>query len=239
MSHTLGILDWGIGGLGLLNMLGRVEAIYLSDAGFAPYGKVGSKELRPRVELAIEHLRGCGATRIAVACNAASSVTPVQDDVINVVDHGVRMVAELSINEVAVIGGERTVEGGSYRIPLEALGIKVHQRVAQPLSAHIEAGRTGQSLNDDLELILTPLLGIKHMVLGCTHYPAISDRIQEFVPDSRLLDPSEHMRDWIRENWKLKQGQVAIRTTGDAENMKHAAAKAFGNRIEHIEKIEL
>ena len=74
----LGTLDWGIGGLGVhqrLLALGVADdALYLSDAGFTPYGKLEEDALAARVAGCLERLSAAGCTHVVVGCNAASTV---------------------------------------------------------------------------------------------------------------------------------------------------------------------
>ena len=78
----LGIVDWGIGGLGVVRELRAycthknavLPAIsYLSDTGAPPYGTLSARDLEARLRIAIGFLRDRGASRILLACNAAST----------------------------------------------------------------------------------------------------------------------------------------------------------------------
>ena len=64
-------------------------------------------------------------------------------------------------------------------------------RVAQPLSAHIEAGRTGTTqFQTDLARIVAPLRQVDALVLACTHYPAAGRWFAAALPGVRLIDPA-------------------------------------------------
>src|SRR5688500_6716342 len=78
MNQRLGILDWGIGGVGVLRALRqqapRIPVIYSSDAGHAPYGQLTRDALSRRVSMVLTRMVELGATSLIVACNAASTV---------------------------------------------------------------------------------------------------------------------------------------------------------------------
>ncbi len=174
----LGIVDWGIGGVGLLTHLDRLApglpVLYWSDAGVTPYGRMGADELAGRLTSVVAALARRGATEVVLACNAASTVADRLNTAVpveGIIGHGVASVPDDAVC-VAVVGGRRTIAAGHYRRGLARPGRTVVSRVAQPLSAHIEAGRTGSPrFQADLDRIIAPLRQADALVLACTHYP--------------------------------------------------------------------
>jgi glutamate racemase len=238
----IGVLDWGIGGIGFVRELEQVcpgAAIrYLSDTGSTPYGKLSRAALAARVKNAIEQLRVLGAERIVVACNAASTTIVESDRLIGVVSHAIELARTAGVDArvIGVIGGHRTIRSGIYRKGLK----RVKQRVAQPLSACIEAGDLDSAeLDANLRKILRPLKGVDALLLACTHYPAISARIARFIPDVPLLDPAAAMAAWVVSHWHPARGASRFYTTGDVTAMRRAAKLAWGVGIESASRIEL
>ncbi|HST61993.1 MAG TPA: aspartate/glutamate racemase family protein, partial [Longimicrobium sp.] len=172
----LAVLDWGIGGLGFLALFAArhpdAGAVYLSDAGFTPYGKVPRRALAARVDGILRHLRDAhGVDHAVLACNAASTVLPDLTApregvaVAGVIAPAVHALAGMRPARVGVIGGGRTIRSGAYGRGLRAAGHDVRQRVAQPLSAHVEAGRLeGDAVRGDVARILAPLRDVEILV---------------------------------------------------------------------------
>jgi glutamate racemase len=109
----IGIMDWGIGGVGLLKEIrGNSDAdiIYLSDTGFTPYGKVSSEDLEKRINILLEFLSFSGCETIAVACNAASTILPKEKNIIGIIDPAIELVIEMNLKSIGVFGGKRTIE---------------------------------------------------------------------------------------------------------------------------------
>jgi glutamate racemase len=239
---TIGICDYGIGGISLykrLRELSDVNVIYYSDAGYVPYGKVPEAELRAQVSRVIDFLFKQGVGYVAVACNAASTVLPDHPNVIGIIEHGLQVVRDSKFRDVGVVGGYRTVTSNVYKTPLEQEGILVRQNVAQALSIRIEAGDLeSPELLADVATIFQPLENCQTILLACTHYPVIAGAIRTVLPEMMLLDPLEHMVSHILRNWPELQGDRHERwiTSGDTENMKQAAAKAFGVQLSTIEQ---
>lgn len=258
---AIGILDWGIGGLGLYALLRRahpgVPVVYVSDAGSTPYGRLAPDRLADRVASIARWLRAHGVARLAIACNAASTVLPRLGipglagvlatphgplAMTGVIAHAIALVRGTSARTVGVVGGRRTILSGVYRRHLETRGRTIVQRVAQPLSAHIEAGAlSSPALERDLRRILAPLARVEvdALLLACTHYPAISDRFAAHLPGAKLLDPAAAMADWIGRTWLDSPGSGSDRffTSGDQAQMRRAAWAAFCVRLGRIQRL--
>jgi glutamate racemase len=242
---AIGICDWGIGGIGLHKLIRKksnVDIVYFSDSGFTPYGKVPVEELRERMKKVIDYFNSLGIEQIAVACNAASTVIPIDKNITGIIEHGVKMVTEIHPEKIVVAGGIRIIESNIYKTAFEKNGIATIQRIAQPLSARIEAGEiASEELDNEIQEIFEPVKNEKHILLACTHYPVISTKINAFAKQATLLDPAEEMAEWIFSNWENLQGNSSTRwlTTGDSKQMKISASKSFGVEINEIENIQL
>jgi glutamate racemase len=198
---------------------------------------MGTDELAARLTTVVTGLAERGATEVVLACNAASTVVgrlgaeaiPVE----GIIEHGLASVPEDITGSVGVVGGRRTIAGGHYRRGLARRGRVVLSRVAQPLSAHIEAGRTGSpQFLADLSRIVAPLRGVDALVLACTHYPAASQWFAAALPRTRLIDPAERMAAAIAARHPHTQQTLGSReflTTGDPKAMRLGAARAWGS----------
>ena len=242
MSVTLGIVDWGVGGLGFYKELKRrvdAPALYFSDNGFTPYGQTPTAKLERRLHSIFRFLFRRGATHICIACNAASSVHPDSDDVIGIIRHGVDALRRGRWPKIGLIAGRRTVHSRAYSRHLQ--GMDLRQRVAQPLSAHVEAGRlSGEHLSRDIRKIVAPIRASDAILLACTHYPAISGEIARHV-DARckLVDPAVEMAEWVVANWKPQPSAAADRwfTTGDASAFRRSGRLAFQVDVGEVETV--
>ena len=246
---ALGIIDWGIGGVSIYKLLKKRQpgtpVIYFSDTGVTPYGKMSRAELVERLNTVIGFLRDRGVTHVAIGCNAASTAIPFIDPrglpVEGVIDVAVQTTAKLKPNRLGLIGGRRTVLSGVYRNAFAARNVGVHQRIAQPLSGLIESGDVrSPKLRSECKRILAPLRNCSHILLACTHYPAIAPILSEYVsPETRFVNPASALVDKIS-RWKIGSGDADLfYTSGNPANMKKAALAAFGCELERVEKITL
>lgn len=248
MKTRLGIIDWGIGGVSIYKLirqkLGTVPITYFSDTGAAAYGKMSRTQLLSRLELVIEYLVGLGVTHVVIGCNAASTVIPKVRSrlpIVGVIEPAARLIGRLRPTNLGTIGGRRTILSGVYRRAFASRGIRVKQRVAQPLSGMIESGDTSSiALHDAARRILAPLSDCSHILLACTHYPAIRDVLQQYVSSgTRLVDPAGEVVRSVGK-WRLTgNGADQFLTTGDASAMRRASEKAFGQAIPNARKVNI
>jgi glutamate racemase len=261
---VIGVVDWGIGGLGFFKLLRerhpRLPLVYVSDAGETPYGKLPASHLAARLRQIGAFMRSQGVTHLVVACNAASTALPALGVhgvagslataagrllVTGVVAHGIRLVRATPARSVGIVGGRRTVRSGIYRRALANRRRTIWQRVAQPLSGRIEAGDLGsRALRDELASILGPLRAVDALLLACTHYPAIAEQFAALLPGARLLDPARAMLAWIEARWLAgaerkptlpRRSADRVLTTGSPERMRSSAAQAFGVTLGAVE----
>lgn len=249
MNGKLGIIDWGIGGISVYKLIKdrrpEISVVYFSDTGATPYGKMSRSELAGRLSAVISFLESKGVTHLVIGCNAASTAIPYLDPqglkIEGVIDAAVEMTARLKPERLGLIGGRRTVVSGVYRRAFTDRGIDVEQRIAQPLSGLIESGDTSSEiLRGQCERILSPIRKCSHILLACTHYPAVAEIIRPIVsPRTKLIDPAAELARRVSE-WKIAgDGADDFLTTGDATQMRRAAANAFNVNIDKVQKISI
>lgn len=234
---VLGVLDWGIGGLGVVSALRArglsLPIVYVSDTGVTAYGKLPRHQLARRVNAMIDVLQQRGATHVLIACNAASTV--ISDlrtalPVTGTIEASLGALSNLPSMRVGVIGGARTIRAGIHRRRLMVAGHHVVQRIAQPLSAHIEQGTIDSDQGRrDLLRIVTPLRDVHTLVLACTHYPSITPQLRALLPDVTLFDPAREVANTLAASLTdcIGANEIALLCTGDAGAMREAAARAW------------
>ena len=242
--NRLAIIDWGIGGASIYKLikkqLGDIPVVYFSDTGATPYGKMTRADLVSRLGAVISFLESRGVTHLVIGCNAASTAIPYLKG------HGLKIegMIETAVAETVkyrparpgLIGGRRTVLSGVYRKAFARHGLKIEQRIAQPLSGLIESGDlSSERLFAETERILRPLVNCSHILLACTHYPAILPVLKRIVsPEVVFIDPADALVTKIA-LWNLDcAGKDEFFTSGDPKSMKKSARLAFGVDIESV-----
>ena len=241
----IAIIDWGIGGISIYKLVKEklgLPVVYFSDTGATPYGKMSRSELVSRLNSVIAFLKDRGVTHLVIGCNAASTAIPFLSDQglksEGMIENAVSASMKYKPQRLAVIGGRRTVASGVYRKGFAAHGIKIEQRIAQPLSGLIESGDiSSDRLRNEAKKILDPIRNCSHILLACTHYPAITSLLEELVsPKTEFIDPAGSLVKKISK-WKVEtEGVDEFLTSGDPLAMKRSAKLAFGVEIDTVNK---
>lgn len=245
----LGIIDWGIGGISIYKLikrkLGDIPVVYFSDTGVTPYGKMTRPELVGRLNRVISFLKSRDVTHLVIGCNAASTAIEHLDaqgtEIIGMIESGVAAVMKAKPTRLGLIGGRRTVLSGVYRRAFAEKGVVVEQRIAQPLSGMIENGDIGsKNTQSECKKILAPIKNCSHILLACTHYPAIAVELSQFVsPQTRLIDPANELVRKVR-RWKIPtDGSAVFLTSGNDIEMKTAAFDAWGVKLNQIMRVSI
>lgn len=202
-TSAIGVFDSGLGGLTVLrsclsDMPGE-DFIYLGDTARTPYGSKGADTIRRYANECAHFLESEKVKLIIVACNTVSThalsmlVEQCRCPVIGTVEPAVVRALEYTKNErVGVIGTEATTASRVYETTIKSFRptASVHS-VACPLFVPlVEQGMfEGEIVERIVELYLAPLreAEIDTLILGCTHYPLLSDAIQGYLGDQTTL----------------------------------------------------
>lgn len=201
----IGIFDSGLGGLTALKELRELcpecDIVYFGDTGRVPYGTRSKKILLRYAEEDIRFLLSRGAGRILAACGTISSVAlPEIERNCDVVVSGVvkpavrEAVATTKNKRIGVIGTGATISSKAFsrEIATHSPDFEVIE-CACPLfvplveNGFIESGCEITRLA--VEKYLTPIkeFGADTLILGCTHFPIISEHIREFLGEDVTL----------------------------------------------------
>jgi glutamate racemase len=204
-ARPIGVFDSGIGGLtvvkALRELLPNESIFYLGDTARVPYGgkSAGTVE-RYSLEMT-DMLLDEDVKAIVIACNSASAVAlpklekTLSVPVVGVIKPGAQAATAVTRNRhVGVIGTRATIRSGAYEKALRALDVdvRVSSKACPLLVPLIEEGWLEDELTDRvIARYLDPLVSaeIDTLVLGCTHYPLLSNAIARFLGDKiKLVD---------------------------------------------------
>ena len=193
----IGVYDSGLGGLTVLKELvaqrGRRDYLYCADSRHCPYGLKTNEFLRERAEAVARFLIGKGADMIVVACNTAtaaaiSHLRSTFDIPFVGMEPAIKpAILNTKTGVVGVLATAVTFTGELYHKTLEHYtaaqeGIKVIEQVGYGLVEAVEGGRIhAPETIALLHSYIDPMLaaGADHIVLGCTHYPFLTEEIEK------------------------------------------------------------
>lgn len=204
-DRAIGVFDSGVGGLTVLNSLMHAfpqeNFIYIGDTARLPYGGKSLETIHLYLEQNLQALLDKKVKLLIVACNSASSALMKSDGTFtdnfkgiplyNVIEPGcAAALASSETQSISVIGTRATVEAKSYVKTIKRMNevALVAQQACPLLVPLIEEGWTDDPLtNLVLHRYLSALQGGDSdvLVLGCTHYPILTESIRR-VAGSRF-----------------------------------------------------
>jgi glutamate racemase len=196
-NNPIGIFDSGIGGLtighALKGKLPNENIIYFGDTEHLPYGEKSEIAIQNFSKRITQFLIEKECKVIVIACNSASSVAlqSVKEiakniPVFNVITPVVTKVAQqCSEFNIGVIGTKATIQSNIYEREIKAIcPIARVSSLATPLLAPmIEEGFINEKISHAAiasYLANKKLSNIDHLILACTHYPLIHQKIQDY-----------------------------------------------------------
>lgn len=206
-AAPIAVFDSGVGGLSVLrairDRLPNEPLLYVADSGNAPYGDRDTAFIVERAMAIAGWMVARGAKEIVVACNTATVVavsTLRQHFAIPIValEPAIKPAAEGSRSHViGVLATSRTLESPAVARLQQQYGANT-RIVLQPCPGLVEQVERGRIESDETTALLRRYLassleaGADHLVLGCTHYAFLRDRIQALVgPDITLVDSGD------------------------------------------------
>lgn len=235
----IGVFDSGIGGLTVLQWirqrLPQADLLYLADQAFAPYGAKSTELLQQRCDCIADWLVAQGCTVLVVACNTATAhcVDALRErlplDIIGV-EPGIKPAAlGTRSGAIGILATENTLASSRYQ--QLASRFNPNTRVVnQPCSGLADAIEQGPD-TVQIDTILTGCTramteaGVDRVVLGCTHYPLVKDRLQRLLGDHvQLIDTGDAIAGEVARragSAALGRGQTRLLTTGSLSRLQH------------------
>ncbi len=265
-NKPIGVFDSGYGGLTVLKeivkQMPEYDYIYLGDNARAPYGSRSFETVYHYTLECVEQLFSMGCELVILACNTASAKalrTIQQKDlpriapdkrVLGVIRPTSEMVGKYSkTGHVGVFGTIGTITSDSYPIEIEKLfpHLKVHQEACPmwvPLVEYNEIETAGADyfIQKNIESLLSKDKNIDTIILGCTHYPLLINKIKKYLPSGISLISqgeivAESLVDYLKRHPEMeqrcsKQSKIEFYSTDSASNFNKHATLFFGKEVD-------
>ena len=263
-EKPIGVFDSGIGGLTVVKRLASTlpaeDIVYFGDTARVPYG---SKSNSTVIEYSIQDtkfLLNKNVKAVVVACNTASSIAidelkkQFHLPIIGMINPGARLAVSSTKNgKIGVIGTRATINNKAYSNEIKKIeaSITVFEKACPLLVPLAEEGWINHKATYDIaEEYLKELrdLKIDTLVLGCTHYPILSDVIQRVIGENVVLIDSgvasaavikeELDRTNLHTN-KFSIGNHDFYVSDIPVKFKEVAELFLGNPVNEVNKVDL
>lgn len=262
----LGIFDSGLGGVLIAKALDKrfpdLDKIYLGDTLNLPYGGRSEGAIYNAAQRSVDALFSLGCELIVMACNTASArvLRRLQKEylpenypdrrILGVVVPTIEEAIDRGYKRLAVIGTNYTIGTAIYTDELRKINpeIEIVERGTPLLVPMIE--HSGDVWIDD---VLDEYLSFTHgvhfdaLLLGCTHYIHLKDRIRarydfdviaqdEIIPSKLALYFDHHLEIYSSIG---RGGNFDFYVTDLTDNYASNASALFGRNInvEHLEGV--
>jgi glutamate racemase len=266
MQHPIGIFDSGYGGLTVLreivNKLPQYDYIYLGDNARTPYGNRSYETVYHYTLQCVKWFFEQGCPLIILACNTASAKalrTIQQNDLPKIAPNNrvlgvIRPTSEVIGNysetkSVGILATNGTVASNSYPLEIAKFfpDVKVYQEACPmwvPLVENNEHQSHGADffIKKNLKEIFEKGNDIDVVLLACTHYPLLKEKIQEYLPVTvKMVSQGElvaaSLEDYLQRHPEIetrcaKEGQRHFYTTDSTEDFDTHATAFFGEAVQ-------
>ena len=264
-NGPIGVFDSGYGGLTVLKemvkLLPQYDYIYLGDNARAPYGNRSFETVYHYTLECVKHLFKEGCPLVILACNTASAKalrTIQQKDlpgihpdlrVLGVIRPTTEVIGNYTkTGHVGIMGTSGTVASNSYPVEIEKLfpNVMVHQEACPmwvPLVENNEHLSNGADyfIKQHIDHLLQQDKDIDTILLGCTHYPLLTDKIKKHVPAGmKIISQGEivahSLQQYLERHPNMndacsKNGSRIFLTTDDTDSFNKHAAIFFGEEV--------
>lgn len=262
----IGVFDSGYGGLTVLReivkKLPAYDYIYLGDNARTPYGTRSFETVYQYTLECVKHFFAMGCRLVILACNTASAkaLRTIQQNDLPRIDPGLRVLGVIRptteiigkvsrTGHIGILGTKGTVTSCSYPIEIAKFfpELKVYQQSCPlwvPLVENYEYNTPGADyfIEKDIRELLAQSPEIDAILLACTHYPLLINKIRQFTPPHvTILSQGEivadSLADYLHRHPEIEQfcskgGKRIFYTTDSTEDFNQHASMFFGQPVE-------
>jgi len=265
-AGAIGIFDSGYGGLTVLSeirsLLPAYDYIYLGDNARAPYGNRSYDSVYTFTLEAVEWFFAQGCHLVILACNTASAkaLRSIQQINLPTMDPGKRVLGVIrptaesltglsASNHIAILGTEGTIQSHSYEMEIG----KLHPQLTVtgeacpmwvPLVENREYDKPGADyfVKQHISHLFERDPLIDTIILGCTHYPLLINKINQFLPDKvKVIAQGKYvagsLKDYLQRHPEIAEqctrgGTVQYYTTESPEKFNLQASLFLNEQID-------
>jgi len=261
----IGIFDSGYGGLTVLKELvqelPQYDYLYLGDNARSPYGNRSFETVYRYTLECVKWLLQQNCPLIILACNTASAkaLRTIQQRDLEKLDPKARVLGVIrpttevigehtKTNQIAILATNGTVQSNSYLLEIEKFfpQIQVIQEACPmwvPLienNEHLSEG-ADYFVQKHIDHVLSNHPQVDTLLLACTHYPLLKDKIAQLLPSHiKLLSQGEivaqSLKDYLQRHPEIEgrlsqSGKRVYFTTDEPSDFDAKATTFFGSAI--------
>lgn len=269
----IGVFDSGYGGLTILDKIRKqmpeYDYLYLGDNARTPYGPRSFEVVYEFTLQAVKKLFELSCPLVILACNTASAkaLRTIQQTNLPVIDPTRRVLGVIrptaecidqltKSRHIGILATSGTIKSESYLMEIHKLFPDVTVTgEACPMWVPLVENNEYQSKGADyfvqkhINQLLEKDSDIDTLILGCTHYPLLIEKIRQFTPAHiRIVPQGEYvarsLQDYLRRHPEMdsrctKNGTCRFLTTESTSKFEESASIFLRQDVMEVESITL
>ena len=259
-ARPIGVFDSGLGGLTAVHSLWKIlpeeNLIYFGDTARVPYGGRSKETILKYARQDVRFLRSFDLKAILIACGTVTTTSldtlQAENDlpIVGVVEPTCpRALLVTKTKKVGMIATLASVRSGAYEATLRRLDPTV-EVICKPCPLFVPLVENGRFRRGDIVIetvareYLEPLkdTGIDTLILGCTHYPLLTDIIGDIMgPGVTLVSAGEESAFELKRMLKAdglradesRQGESEFYVSDRAEDFENIASVFLQENLRH------
>lgn len=214
----IAVFDSGLGGLTVLKELSQLleneNFLFYGDTKNMPYGNKTESQIIDFAKNDLDYINSFDLKAIVVGCNTIDSIAidKLKDQyavpIYRIIEPTCLQAVNISSNKkIAIMATGATIGSAAYQNTLKYLDNAVE---TTPISCHqftelIEAGlKDSGQMDRAISEYIQPVINnnCDTLILGCTHYPIIKDKIHVLLPDVKIISSSYQCAINVKNNLK-------------------------------------
>ena len=258
--RPIGVFDSGLGGLTAVRSLRQIlpeeNLIYFGDTARVPYGGRARETILKYARQDVRFLRSFDLKAIIIACGTVSTTSldtlRAENDlpIVGVVEPTCRRALAVTKNKkIGMIATLASVRSGAYEETLHRLDPAV-EMISHPCPLFVPLVENGRIRRGDVVIetvareYLEPMkeAGVDTLILGCTHYPLLTDIIADIMgPEVELVSAGEESAFELKRVLKInglrvdesRQGEAECYVSDRPEDFERIASVFLGEDLHH------
>ena len=261
----IGVFDSGYGGLTVfkefVQTLPQYDYVYLGDNSRSPYGTRSYETVYRYTLQCVKWLLQKNCPLIILACNTASAkaLRTIQQNDLESLDPKARVLgvirptAEIigqytKSKNIGILATNGTVQSQSYILEIQKF-YPDHVITQEACPMWVPLVENNEYLNEgadyfiqkNIKNILSKNPEIDTLLLACTHYPLLKEKIQKYLPaEVQLISQGEivaaSLKDYLKRHPEMEQrlsrnGSHEFYTTDSVEDFDNHAKTFFGKAV--------
>ncbi len=254
----IGVFDSGVGGLFIADSIRKripaYDYVYLGDTLHLPYGKRSDAAIYDLSEKAMRYLFSQNCDLVIMACNtaSASALRKLQQGflakefpdnrILGVVVPTLEVATAHGAHKIGLLATQRTVASGIYEAELRKINPSLNMiSVASPLLVPMIEDGGQRYLDDVLSDYLEPIkkADVGSVILGCTHYVVLKDRIKKALPKAQIISQDDiipaKLEEYLKRHPQMEErlskgGTFEIHATDTNDNFMQNIREIAGDK---------